>query len=113
MWQANPILRERFCRRPCRANFQRPHVCGPAVVNYLLGKDALICRGPASLDGKPQAFGYSDFVLRERHAPSLGELRTLLQPFCRKYGIRRLDIFGSAARGLAAPDSDVDMLVTL
>ena len=52
-------------------------------------------------------------MLRERHVPSLGELRTRLRPFCQKYGIRRLDIFGSAARGLDAADSDVDMLVTL
>ena len=44
--------------------------------------------------------------------PSLAELRTLLLAFCQKHRIRRLDIFGSAARGSAAPGSDVDMLVT-
>ena len=52
-------------------------------------------------------------MLCERHVPSIGELRSLLQPFCRKHGIRRLDIFGSAAHGVASPDSDVDLLVTL
>src|SRR5437870_2319433 len=52
-------------------------------------------------------------MLRERHVPSVGELRTRLRPFCQKYGIRRLDIFGSAARGEATPNSDVDLLVTL
>ena len=36
----------------------------------------------------------------------------LLRAFCQKHRIRRLDIFGSAARGVATPDSDVDMLVT-
>ena len=43
---------------------------------------------------------------------SLAELRTLLRAFFEKHRIRRLDIFGSAARGLGTSDSDVDMLVT-
>ena len=43
---------------------------------------------------------------------SVAALRTVLQPFCKKYGIRRLEVFGSAARGEATPDSDVDLLVT-
>lgn len=44
---------------------------------------------------------------------SLARLRTLLQPFCQKHRIRRLDIFGSFARGENRPASDVDLLVTL
>jgi len=44
---------------------------------------------------------------------SLAELRTRLGPFCEKHYIRRLDIFGSAARGLATEESDVDLLATL
>ena len=44
--------------------------------------------------------------------PPLAELRTLLRTFCQKHGIRRLDIFGSSARGLVKAGSDVDMLVT-
>ena len=44
--------------------------------------------------------------------PSLAELQELLRPFCEKYHIRRLEIFGSAARGQARPGSDVDLLVT-
>jgi hypothetical protein len=52
-------------------------------------------------------------MLRRRNTPSVPELRRLLRPFCQKHGIRRLEIFGSAARGVAGPDSDVDMLVTL
>jgi len=51
-------------------------------------------------------------MLHRTQPPSLAELRTLLPAFCRKHGIRRLDIFGSAAAGVAAPGSDVDMLVT-
>lgn len=32
---------------------------------------------------------------------------------CRRYGIARLEIFGSAGRGEAGPDSDIDLLYTL
>ena len=41
------------------------------------------------------------------------ELRRRLRPFCEKHPIRRLEVFGSVARGQAAPGSDVDLLVTL
>ena len=41
------------------------------------------------------------------------ELWRRLGPFCQKHHIRRLEIFGSAARGQAGPRSDVDLLVTL
>jgi predicted nucleotidyltransferase len=52
--------------------------------------------------------------MERRSAPlSLAELRTVLRPFCEKYRIRRLEVFGSAARGFATPGSDVDLLVTL
>ena len=51
-------------------------------------------------------------MLRATKPPLLAELRTLLRAFCEKHHIRRLDIFGSAARGQAAPGSDVDMLVS-
>jgi len=44
---------------------------------------------------------------------SLTDLRRRLLPFCEKHHIRRLDVFGSAARGQATPGSDVDLLVTL
>jgi hypothetical protein len=41
------------------------------------------------------------------------ELRRRFRPFCEKYHIRRLEVFGSVARGQAGPGSDVDLLVTL
>ncbi|MGA3327712.1 MAG: nucleotidyltransferase domain-containing protein [Terriglobia bacterium] len=43
----------------------------------------------------------------------LNELRKRFRPFCEKHHIRRLEVFGSAARGQAGPGSDVDLLVTL
>ena len=51
-------------------------------------------------------------MLHRTKPPSIAELRTLLLAFCQKHRIRRLDVFGSTARGLATMASDVDMLVT-
>lgn len=36
-----------------------------------------------------------------------------LREVCQRYGIIRLEIFGSMARGTNDPDSDVDLLYTL
>lgn len=52
-------------------------------------------------------------MLRRGNLPSISELRTLLGPFCQKHRIRRLEVFGSLARGKPRPDSDLDVLVTL
>ncbi|HEX2837965.1 MAG TPA: nucleotidyltransferase family protein [Phycisphaerales bacterium] len=35
----------------------------------------------------------------------------LLAAFCRRWGIKRLAIFGSGARGELSPESDIDLLV--
>jgi uncharacterized protein len=52
--------------------------------------------------------------VRENHEMlSLAELQDRLRPFCERHRIRRLEIFGSAARGYTRPGSDVDLLVTL
>ncbi|MCA9468664.1 MAG: nucleotidyltransferase domain-containing protein [Nitrospira sp.] len=45
--------------------------------------------------------------------PSLSTLAQLLKPFCEKHHIRRLEVFGSVAKGQAVPGSDTDLLVTL
>lgn len=37
--------------------------------------------------------------------------RQTISGFCRKHGIRRLSVFGSAARGELTPSSDIDFLV--
>ncbi len=58
-------------------------------------------------------FGYPMTVLRRVESISIGDLRERLQPFCVKHRIRRLEVFGSVARGEARPGSDVDLLVTL
>ena len=52
-------------------------------------------------------------MMQRRSPLSLAELRTVLFPFCEKHHIRRLEIFGSAARGRATLESDVDLLVTI
>jgi hypothetical protein len=36
---------------------------------------------------------------------------TLLAGLCRRYHVRELSVFGSAARGKMRPDSDIDILV--
>ncbi len=36
-----------------------------------------------------------------------------LHEVCQRYGVIRLEIFGSSARGTAGPDSDIDLLYTL
>ena len=42
---------------------------------------------------------------------TLDELRKAAQPACREFGVSRLDVYGSTARGSANDSSDVDLLV--
>jgi predicted nucleotidyltransferase len=42
---------------------------------------------------------------------TLKEIREAALPACREFGVRRLDAFGSIARGTATASSDVDLLV--
>ena len=51
--------------------------------------------------------GYSVQPVTGKQVPPLAKLKRL----CRKYGINRLALFGSAARGEMTPDSDIDLLV--
>ena len=41
----------------------------------------------------------------------LDQIRTAVTPACREFNVRRLDAFGSVARGTATPESDVDLVV--
>jgi predicted nucleotidyltransferase len=67
----------------------------------------------------PQAGSARGFAARETRAPySTGKAarpaippKRSLEALCRRHGVRRLGIFGSAARGDATDSSDVDLLV--
>jgi predicted nucleotidyltransferase len=47
-----------------------------------------------------------------RAPPPLEEIRRRLAAYCRRNGIVRLEVFGSAARGEARRGSDVDLIAT-
>jgi uncharacterized protein len=49
---------------------------------------------------------------RPRVPPESEAISRMLAGYCRRNGIRRLEIFGSAARGDARRGSDVDLLVS-
>lgn len=61
--------------------------------------------------GRIQCLG-SAFVLYRRHDPRrrLAKLRAA-KPLLDRYGVQRIGVFGSTARGEAGFDSDVDILV--
>ncbi len=42
---------------------------------------------------------------------TLEEIKRIAAPACREFGVKRLDIFGSLARGEGTAESDVDLLV--
>jgi predicted nucleotidyltransferase len=46
-----------------------------------------------------------------RPAPALAIPRARLAALCRRYHVRRLGLFGSAARGELGPQSDIDLLI--
>lgn len=39
------------------------------------------------------------------------DIRRVALPACRAFNVRRLDVFGSIARGSVTPSSDVDLIV--
>ena len=42
---------------------------------------------------------------------SIPELQAIVAPLARKYGVERVYLFGSRARGEAAADSDIDLRI--
>ena len=54
-----------------------------------------------------------DTASRNEHTLSIAELRQIVLPVLRRHGVTRAGVFGSAARGEATPESDVDILVEL
>jgi predicted nucleotidyltransferase len=50
------------------------------------------------------------YAVGSRSAP-IDVPKRKLAALCRRYGVKKLSLFGSAARGELAPDSDVDLMV--
>ena len=46
-----------------------------------------------------------------RNTLTIEEIKALIAPFAKKYGVDSIYVFGSYARGEATDDSDVDFLV--
>lgn len=42
---------------------------------------------------------------------TIEDIRRIVSPIARRYGISKLWLFGSYAKGLATPNSDVDILI--
>ncbi len=42
---------------------------------------------------------------------NIDELKAVVEPVCRTFGVNRLDVFGSVARGTVDAASDIDLLV--
>lgn len=51
-------------------------------------------------------------MLKRSEPPKLAEMGALFRTFCLKHRIRRLEVFGSLARGRGTAASDEDLLVT-
>lgn len=49
---------------------------------------------------------------RPRTPPSPEKIASLLAPYCRSNGIKKLELFGSVARGQGRRGSDVDLIAT-
>jgi predicted nucleotidyltransferase len=47
----------------------------------------------------------------DKHIYSIEEIRKIVSPIAQSYGIARLALFGSYARGEATADSDIDLLI--
>ena len=48
---------------------------------------------------------------RKRKVYTLDEIASIIVPIAKSYGTGRIMVFGSYAKGLAGPDSDVDLLI--
>jgi hypothetical protein len=43
-----------------------------------------------------------------KNAYSIGEIRAIIAPIAREYGVKKIALFGSYAKGNATPESDID-----
>lgn len=53
---------------------------------------------------------FVDFIGKDKRM-TLEEIKKIAVPACREFGVKRLDVFGSLARGEGGSGSDVDLLV--
>lgn len=69
-------------------------------------------RGRSVAGARPTALHEppAHYAVGSRSAP-VDVPRKKLAALCRRYGVKKLSLFGSAARGELAPDSDVDLMV--
>ena len=44
-----------------------------------------------------------------KNAYSIGEIRAIIAPIAREYGVKKIALFGSYAKGSATPKSDIDL----
>ena len=73
---------------------------------------AFLLMEPFARRNQRRALGLRNSTARRivRHM-ELEVIRRAVEPACRAFHVRRLDVFGSAARGSATPASDLDLLV--
>ena len=58
-------------------------------------------------------YQYVELVLENKmESIDLGVEASIIADFCRRWKIKQLAVFGSAAAGVLRPDSDIDLLVT-
>ena len=43
--------------------------------------------------------------------PNISQIRQAVTPIAQKYGLKRMYLFGSYAKGTATPESDIDLLI--
>lgn len=43
--------------------------------------------------------------------PSVAQIRQVVTPIAQKYGLKKMYLFGSYAKGTATPESDIDILI--
>jgi len=86
-------------------------VIGPADAGASRRGGALR-RGRNAAEARPAALHESraHYIVDSSAAP-VGVSKKKLAALCRRYGVKKLSLFGSAARGELASDSDVDLMV--
>lgn len=99
-------------RKKANAKYDRTHTRSVMLkLNTQTDADVLM-----KLDEVENRQGYIKHLIRrdlqdEGEVLSLDSIRILIQPVARKYGLEKVYVFGSYARGEASPDSDIDLSI--